>query len=168
MGLYALNLDMTQGCRGQHAASELEHLIEGSLMQYLVQGRPARHAIDCNFRLNWRNLDGVSGLKPLHIGIYAVKKQIIEIKLFDELFAAIVPHEAQRAASSRSAGYIQGVQRSRKRTDVVGARIRNIADNVHTHRAHASQGDVGLHIAKLVAKLPLHRLLHFSESLAGD
>src|SRR2546425_172843 len=69
-------------------------------------------------------------------------------------------HRAKRTAERGPSGRKQGVERSGKRTNVIGTRSFYITHHVNPNCSQPRKRYVGRHITKLRTEDPLHCLLH--------
>ena len=97
-----------------------------------------------------------------------MKQQIVKIDSLDQLVAAIMLYDSQRASRGGPVRHKQRVERSRKRANVVGAGICDVPYFVDPNGSEPRKRDIRRHVAKFRSENLLQTLLDFRQALATD
>ena len=96
-----------------------------------------------------------------------MKQQIVHVHRLNQLVVPVMSYNPERTLRRRAAGHEKRIERSGKRTDVVGAGTRHVADFIHPDRAQPRKRNIGGLIPKLRAHHLLQILLHLRQALAA-
>ncbi len=150
VGVDAFNRDVVQCRRDGGSAGVVQHVFQCRASFKFINRRPLDHAEDGNLRASGRDQQRIAGLQTLVIHAHAVQQKAVQVDFSYQLLSAIMAHDAQRPDAGRSAGLINGVERSGEGTDVVSSRTLHVADDIHPHRAQAGNGHIDLGVVVLL------------------
>src|SRR5580658_5133475 len=103
IGVDAFDSDMAERSRGSKPASVVDHRGECRLPGFeFVDRRPLDCARDCNQGTRGRDEKSVPAFKGRTPVADAVKQEIVEIDIFNELLPTVVMQRAKRARGGRA------------------------------------------------------------------
>ena len=120
---------------GSRPPTQCQRIRQRLFALLLVDGRPPNHPLNCDFWPERWNHHGVPVFESLHVALNPVEQKVVNVNILHEHVAAIVLEDAQRSSARRPPRRKQGIQRSRQRTNVICARLYDIANDIDANRS---------------------------------